>query len=63
MISILLLIAACAIFGKARYDFLKAKKHYIISWKNDIWTVRDKRGRFVLISENYWDVCALGAKL
>ena len=58
-----IIIGCLIIFGKARYDFLKASKHYNIVKKRDNWVVRDKRGRFVRITDNYWDVCTLGAEL
>ena len=61
---IYLLIAA---FGwllfiyKVRCDFLRAHERYIITKKRDIWTVRDKKGRFVTLTDNYWNICKLGA--
>lgn len=58
-----LVIASLLVFTKARYDFLKAKKHYKISKRGDNWVVRDVKGRFVRITNNYWDVCSLGVRL
>lgn len=59
----LMLFAAFLVFGKAWYDFHKAAKHYKITKKADNWVVRDSRGRFVRITDNYWDICNLGASL
>lgn len=58
-----LFIAACGwltFIYKVRRDFLRAHKRYLITKKGDIWTVRDKRGRFVTLTDNYWDICKLG---
>lgn len=61
---IYLAIAACGwllFIFKARMDFLRAHKRYNISKRRDIWTVRDSKGRFVTLTDNYWDICRLGA--
>lgn len=59
-----LLITACGwlmFIYKVRRDFKKAHERYIITKKRDIWTVRDKKGRFVTLTDNYWNICKLGA--
>lgn len=59
-----LLIATCGwllFIYKVRRDFLRAHERYIITKKRDIWTVRDKRGRFITLTDNYWNICKLGA--
>lgn len=56
-------LAVTLIAAKAIRDFYKASKHYSIVKRCDNWIVRDKRGRFVRITDNYWDICALGASL
>ena len=59
-----LLLAAFVIVGSiALYDYHKAKKHFNIKYNGEIWVVRDSKGRFVKITNNYWDVCKLGASL
>lgn len=56
-------VATICIFMKAYLDFQKAKRHYKIVKRGDNWVVRDVKGRFVRITDNYWDVCSLGVRL
>lgn len=57
----ILLAGWLALIIKVRCDYRRAYKRYIITYKGDYWTVRDKRGRFVTITDNYWNICRLGA--
>lgn len=59
-----LLIAACGwlmFIYKVRRDFKKAHERYNIVKRGDNWVVRDNKGRFVTITDNYWNICKLGA--
>lgn len=59
-----LLIAACGwllFIYKVRRDFLRAHERYNIAKRGDNWVVRDSKGRFVTITDNYWNICKLGA--
>ncbi|QHJ79405.1 MAG: hypothetical protein [Caudoviricetes sp.] len=42
-------------------DIKRAYTKYKVSQRNDVWTVRDARGRFVTISSNWWDLARVGA--
>ena len=46
---------------KVRRDYLNAHRRYNITKRRDIWTVRDSKGRFVTLTDNYWNICKLGA--
>lgn len=41
-------------------NYLAAHKRYTVTYKYDVWTVRDSRGRFVTCSSSWWDVCKVG---
>lgn len=57
----ILLAGWLALLIKVRCDYLRAYKRYIITYNGYYWIVRDKRGRFVTITDNYWNICRLGA--
>lgn len=46
-----------------RRDFLKAKKEYNVTHNGSRYVVRDKKGRFVTITRNPFDVMSLGCDL
>lgn len=52
--------AVVIIFGLAHYHFVTACKRYKVSKKGYNWVVRDSKGRFVTITDNYWNICKLG---
>ncbi|GGH04298.1 hypothetical protein GCM10011416_24220 [Polaribacter pacificus] len=54
------LLALTIVFGLSAIHFHKAKKLYNVTRKGENWVVRDNKGRFVRITNNYWDVCKLG---
>lgn len=53
-------LAVVIIFGLAAYHFHQACKRYKVTKKGDNWVVRDSKGRFVTITNDYWNVCKLG---
>ena len=57
---IALSFAIVVVFGLARYHFVKACKRYKVTKRGERWIVRASKGRFVRITDNYWDICQLG---
>lgn len=55
-----LIMAVTIILGLSAIHFHRAKKIYNVARKGANWVVRDNKGRFVRITNNYWDVCKLG---
>lgn len=55
-----LAVALVIIFGLAHYHFVKACKRYKVTKRGENWVVRDSKGRFVTITDNYWNICKLG---
>lgn len=60
MTLIALAVAIVIVFGLARWHFVKACKRYNITKRGENWVVRNSKGRFVRITDNYWDICKLG---
>lgn len=54
------ILAITIIFGLSAIHFHRAKKIYNVARKGANWVVRDNKGRFVRITNNYGDVCKLG---
>lgn len=42
------------------FQFHRACRKYKVTKRYDLWTVRDSKGRFVTITNNFWDICKLG---
>lgn len=53
-------VALTTIFGLAAFHFVRACKRYKVSKNGYKWVVRDSKGRFVTITDNYWNICKLG---
>lgn len=43
-----------------RHNIKTAYKRYKITYRNELYTVRDSKGRFVTITDNWWNLARLG---
>lgn len=55
-----IVVVLLAVAGLIRKQYKEAHKRYNIKHNGDIMVVRDAKGRFVTITENWWDIAKLG---